>query len=191
MYKYMTSSTLLPSNAEIQRSRENWRIGKNPVTQWASAWVGRERGVGREVCFEHLLCAEPSVRCRGRMKRCSVVLVLRGLTLQLTLSQVCCLMFICGWVRFLLRRSSLYQLDQESAGQRTRGWLLFIESKSQDPYFCSKRSVYLFIYCRIWKDQLGDGFCILHFFQVNIFSPSVLLIGNPKAFRQNPKHALV
>lgn len=102
----MTSSTLLPSNAEIQPSRESWHIGKSPVTQWASAWVGRERGVGREVCFEHLLCAEPSVRCRGRIKRGSVVLVLRGLTLQLTLSQICCLMFICGWVRFLLRRSS-------------------------------------------------------------------------------------
>ena len=44
-----------------------------------------------------------------------------------------------------------------------KGELILLNEQSQGPYFCCRRWVYLFFYCRVGKDQLEDRFCIFHF----------------------------
>lgn len=49
-----------------------------------------------------------------------------------------------GWIRLFCRRSRLYQLDQESAGQGTQGWAHLIEpTKSRVLFLLQKVSLFI------------------------------------------------
>lgn len=44
-----------------------------------------------------------------------------------------------------------------------KGELILLNQQSQGSCFCCRRWVYLFLYCRVGKDQLEDRFCTFHF----------------------------
>lgn len=63
-----------------------------------------------------------------------------------------------------------------------RSELFLLGQQSLEPFFfLLKRSVYLFFYCRVSKDQLEDQYCIFHFgLLVKNISPSLLLVSDPR-----------
>lgn len=126
-------------------------------------WGGERVGL---MCFEHLLCAEPSARCWGFLSWGN----LHSSSVTNSLS------YLFGSGSSSKERICVNWSG--NSGERGRGVLEFflLSQQSQEAYFCSRRLVYLFFYCRVAKDQLQDQFCIFHFglSVKNIFSLSAV-----------------
>lgn len=61
------------------------------------------------------------------------------------------------------------------------GVLFLLTQQSQEPSFCPRRSVYLFFYWWIGKDQWEDWVCMFHLnCQLKIFPPFLLSVGSPR-----------
>ena len=132
------------------------------MTPQANVWVGRERGQGREMCLEHLLCAKPSARCWRRRKRHIVGSCPEGAYTLAHGSQVHCQVW--------LDQSLPQEVTSISTGsgislvRQLTGELYLLSQQSQELYFCLRRSANLFFYYRVCRDQFrGLILCIFHF----------------------------